>query len=122
LSDNLQLPARAGLHPESAAKMPRDFPFVKLKLYFFFSLVYISTMITSAQIRAARGLLKWTQTMLAHKASISPVTLNMIESDNVDPRASTLRAIETVLEKAGIELIGNEQEGFGVRLRPSRRR
>jgi hypothetical protein len=46
----------------------------------------------------------------------------MIESDNVDPRASTLRAIEAVLEKAGVEFIGNEREGLGVRLRPARRR
>jgi predicted transcriptional regulator len=59
--------------------------------------------------------------MLAHKASISAVTLNMIESDSVDPRASTLRAIETVLEKAGIEFTGSESEGIGVRLRPTKR-
>jgi transcriptional regulator with XRE-family HTH domain len=79
-------------------------------------------MIGSAQIRAARGLLKWTQAMLAHKASISVVTLNMIESDRVDPRASTLQAIENVLAKAGVVFIGDAREGFGVRLRPTRRK
>lgn len=102
--------------------MSPSFAGVKSKLYFSFSMVYIFPMIISAQIRAARGLLKWTQALLAHKAAISVVTLNMIESDNVDPRASTLRAIEAVLEKAGVEFIGNEREGLGVRLRPSRRR
>lgn len=78
-------------------------------------------MISSAQIRAARGLLNWTQAMLAHRAQISAVTLHMIESNHVDPRASTLRAIEAALEKAGVELIGSEREGLGVRLRPARR-
>jgi predicted transcriptional regulator len=76
---------------------------------------------TSAQIRAARGLLKWTQAMLAHKAGISIVTLNMIESDSVDPRASTLGSIERTLEKAGVELIGTERDGLGVRFHPRRR-
>ncbi len=90
---------------------------VKQKLYFSFRKLYISLMINSAQIRAARGLLKWTQAMLAHKAAISVVTLNMIENDSVDARASTLRSIENVLEKAGVELIGNERDGIGVRLR-----
>ncbi len=95
---------------------------VKHKLYFSFRKLYISLMINSAQIRAARGLLKWTQAMLAHKAAISVVTLNMIENDSVDARASTLRSIENVLEKAGVELIGNERDGIGVRLRARSRK
>ena len=77
-------------------------------------------MIDSAQIRAGRGLLKWTQATLAHKAAVSVVTLNMIESDRVDPRVSTLRAIEDTLTKAGVVFIGDEREGVGVRLRPRR--
>ncbi len=79
-------------------------------------------MLISAQIRAARGLLKWTQATLAHKAGISAVTLNMIESDSVDPRASTLRSIEQALERAGVEFIGTDGEGLGVRFRAARRR
>ena len=79
-------------------------------------------MINSAQIRAARGLLKWTQATLAHKAGISVVTLNMIESDSVDPRANTLRSIEKALDKAGVEFIGTDRDGLGVRFRASRRR
>jgi len=95
---------------------------VKQKLYFTFSILYITLiMISSAQIRAARVLLKWTQAMLAHRAAISIVTLNMIESDRVDPRASTLRAIAAALEMAGVDFIGSEREGLGVRLRPRRR-
>lgn len=74
--------------------------------------------ITPAQIRAGRGLLKWTQGVLASRASISAVTLNMIESDQVAPRTKTLDAIRTVLEGEGIRFIGDAAEGFGVMMRP----
>ncbi len=75
-------------------------------------------MITPAQIRAGRGLLKWTQGVLAARAAISAVTLNMIESDQVAPRTRTLDAIRHVLEQEGVRFIGSESDGFGVLLRP----
>ena len=75
-------------------------------------------MITAAQIRAGRGLLKWTLGVLASRASVSVVTLNMIESDQVTPRSRTLDAIRGVLEGEGIRFIGNETDGYGVLLRP----
>lgn len=76
-------------------------------------------MITSAQIRAGRGLLRWTQGVLASRAAISAVTLNMIESDQVSPRARTLDAIRGVLEREGVRFIGSEADGFGVLLAPA---
>lgn len=75
-------------------------------------------MITSAQIRAGRGLIRWTQAALAARASISAVTLNMIESEQVAPRSRTLEAIRTVLEREGVRFIGDEVLGFGVLLAP----
>lgn len=75
-------------------------------------------MINSAQIRAGRGLLKWTQAVLAARAAVSAVTLNMIESDQVAPRARTLHAIRTTLEREGVRFLGDEREGFGVLLSP----
>lgn len=74
-------------------------------------------MITSAQIRAARGLLKWTQATLAAKASVSIVTLNLIESDSVAPRESTLAGIRKALEEAGVAFLGTDDGGVGVRFR-----
>ena len=74
-------------------------------------------MITSAQIRAARGLLKWTQAMLAARAATSIVTLNMIENDGVRARAGTLDGIQRALEAAGVEFLGAEGDGLGVRFR-----
>lgn len=75
-------------------------------------------MINSAQIRAGRGLLKWTQAVLAARAAVSVVTLNMIESDQVAPRARTLDTIRTTLERAGVRFLGDEREGYGVLLSP----
>ncbi len=74
-------------------------------------------MITAAQIRAARGLLKWTQAALASKSGLSIVTLNMIESETVQPRRGSLAAIKQALEEGGVEFIGAGGGGFGVRFR-----
>ena len=72
-------------------------------------------MISVAQIRAARGLLKWTQASLAHKAAISTVTLNMIENEAVRPRESTLGSIQAALEAGGVEFLS--EDGVGVRVK-----
>jgi transcriptional regulator with XRE-family HTH domain len=74
-------------------------------------------MITAAQIRAARGLLKWTQAALASKSGLSIVTLNMIESETVQPRKSSLASIRQALENGGVEFIGSCHAGLGVRFR-----
>lgn len=71
--------------------------------------------ISSAQIRAARGLLKWTQSTLAAKAGVSIVTLNMIECETVQPRKTTLASIQRELENGGVEFIGEEESGLGVK-------
>ena len=75
-------------------------------------------MITSAQIRAGRGLLRWTQAALASRAAVSAVTLNMIESDQVAPRTRTLDAIRRAMEREGVRFVGDEVDGFGAVLRP----
>jgi DNA-binding XRE family transcriptional regulator len=73
-------------------------------------------MINPAQIRAARGLLRWTQATLAHRAAISTVTLNMIENEAVSPRANTLGAIQAALEAGGVTFLMEDGAGVGVRL------
>lgn len=74
--------------------------------------------ITLDQIRAGRGLPRWTQGVLASRAAVSVVTLNMIESEQVQPRSRTLEAIRRVLEGGGIRFIGDADTGYGVLLRP----
>jgi predicted transcriptional regulator len=71
-------------------------------------------MITGRQIRAARALLDWSQQDLADKAVISLNALVRLERGQVDTRASTLRAVEKALEKAGIEFVSMSGKREGV--------
>jgi transcriptional regulator with XRE-family HTH domain len=73
-------------------------------------------MITPRQIRAARGLLNWSQQELADSAIISLNALARLERGLVDPRASTLSAVEKALADAGIEFLPEGEKGEGVRL------
>lgn len=73
-------------------------------------------MITPRQIRAARALLGWSQQELADRAIISLNALVRLENEKVDPRVSTVTAIETALRKAGIEFLGSDASGEGVRI------
>lgn len=73
-------------------------------------------MITPRQIRAARGLLNWSQQELADSAIISLNALARLERGMVDPRASTLSAVEKALMDAGVEFLPDGEKGEGVRL------
>lgn len=69
--------------------------------------------ITSAQIRAARGLLNLSQKQLADKAGISLNLLNNIERGVANPKPASIKAIRKALEADGIEFL----EENGVRER-----
>jgi DNA-binding XRE family transcriptional regulator len=73
-------------------------------------------LISARQIRAARGLLGWSQERLCEEAGVSRRTLARMEEGGSDARVSTLAAIEAALERAGIELVSGEGKGEGVRL------
>lgn len=72
---------------------------------------------TPAQLRAARGLLRWTQDDLAVKAEVSVVAIRTFEIEKSAARRSTLRALRQTLEAAGVEFIPENGGGPGVRLR-----
>ena len=74
-------------------------------------------MITSAQCRAARGLLDWTQQRLADEARVGVVTVRQVEAGETAPRRATLEVIQRAFELAGVELINENSGGPGVRLR-----
>jgi DNA-binding XRE family transcriptional regulator len=74
------------------------------------------TMITARQIRAAGALLGWTQQRLADAAIVSFGALTRLERGEVNPRLSTISAVQTALVKAGIEFIPAGDKGEGVRL------
>jgi transcriptional regulator with XRE-family HTH domain len=73
--------------------------------------------ITSGQIKAARGLLNWTVQQLADKSGLGFTTIVRMESvDGVPPsQAKTLDAVRKAVEKAGVEFIGTPDSQDGVR-------
>jgi len=73
-------------------------------------------MISARQIRAARALLGWTQQQLADASIVSFGAVTRLERGEVDPRLSTIRAIQSALVKAGIEFLSAGEKGEGVRL------
>jgi transcriptional regulator with XRE-family HTH domain len=73
--------------------------------------------ITSAQIRGARGLLNWSRKELAEHSGISFASMMRLESFDGVPASNfkTLEAIKNAFEEAGIEFIGTPEDGAGVR-------
>jgi hypothetical protein len=75
--------------------------------------------LTSAQIRAARALIRWSAEDLAHQSAVSVTTIRRAElmpSTTALTRAND-QAIRRALENAGVEFIDIDQGGPGVRLR-----
>jgi transcriptional regulator with XRE-family HTH domain len=78
----------------------------------------------SAQIRAARALLGWSQDKLAGRAGIGLATLRRIEQNEgmVKGNFSTILKIQKTLEQAGILFTDDEAGEIGVRLQTGKRR
>ena len=76
-------------------------------------------MITSAQIRAARGMLDWSRKDLAEHSGISFASMMRLESFDGVPASNfkTLAAIKLAFEAAGVEFIGSPESGAGVRFK-----
>ena len=80
-------------------------------------------MLYSAQIRAARALLHWSQGDLAKKAGIGIATVQRLEAGKglISGNVSTAFRIQEALEVAGARFISaDETGGRGVRLRKRR--
>jgi len=76
------------------------------------------------QIRAARGLLGWSQTELAENAGLSLPTVKRMEREyGAGPTVSddAKEKVRAALEKAGCEFIPENGGGAGVRLKKSLR-
>ena len=77
-------------------------------------------MLTPEQIRGARAMLGLSQAELANRAGISKTGLTNIERGASDPKASTLKAIQRVLEQAGVEFTNGSRPGVRLRDRATR--
>ena len=76
-------------------------------------------LLSSELIRAGRALLRWEQRDLAAASSVSLPTIKRLESKPgiMAAHASTVAALKEALEGAGLEFIGENGGGPGVRLR-----
>ncbi len=70
-------------------------------------------MIDAKQIRAARGLLDWTQETLAEMSGVARTTIKNVENGSTLPRLETSNALQRTLEEAGVEFTPSS----GVRMK-----
>jgi hypothetical protein len=77
--------------------------------------------LTSAQIRAARALVRWRAQDLARESSVGVATIRRAEltDDMTSMTAANDLAVRRALEAAGVEFIDENGGGPGVRLRKS---
>jgi transcriptional regulator with XRE-family HTH domain len=80
--------------------------------------------LTSAQIRAARALLRWSAEDLARESTLGVTTIRRAEltEGETSMTASNDLAVRRTLEAAGVEFIDENGGGPGVRLRKHQRR
>jgi ribosome-binding protein aMBF1 (putative translation factor) len=75
--------------------------------------------LSSAQIRAARALLRWSAAELAQQAALGANTIRRAEvaEHETSLTAANDLAVRRALEAAGVEFINENGGGVGVRLR-----
>lgn len=75
--------------------------------------------LTSAQIRAARSLIRWSAEDLALRSALSVATIRRAElaEDETSMTMANDLAVRRALEAAGVEFIDENGGGAGVRLR-----
>ena len=74
-------------------------------------------MLISSQIRAARGLLRWSARILAEQAGVHLSTVQRMEryQGPVGGNVETVRRVQDALERVGVEFLADE-DSPGVRL------
>jgi transcriptional regulator with XRE-family HTH domain len=76
-------------------------------------------MITGAQIRAARALIRWTAEVLAQRSRLGVATVRRAESTDEVPNltAANAAALRAALEAAGIEFVNGDEPGVKIKRR-----
>jgi hypothetical protein len=77
-------------------------------------------MITGAQIRAARGLVRWSAETLAEHSKLGVATVRRAEASDGQPNltAANAAAVQAALEAAGVEFTNGDQPGVRLRKGP----
>jgi transcriptional regulator with XRE-family HTH domain len=76
--------------------------------------------VTSAQVRMARAALNWTVRQLAEASGLHRNTITNIEVGRYAGDEKSLKVIQTVLSRAGVEFIDEDGGGPCVRLRKAK--
>jgi transcriptional regulator with XRE-family HTH domain len=74
--------------------------------------------ISIGQLRAARGLIGWSQVDLAKAAKVGRATIADFESGKREPYDRTLDDLRAALEAAGVEFTNGDQPGVRLRKGP----
>ena len=77
--------------------------------------------ITSAQCRAARALISWSQGDLAEKAKVAAATIANFETDKRQPQARTLEAMREALEAGGVTFTNGSEPGVKLKAKKRKR-
>ena len=81
----------------------------------------VKFLISPAQMRAARGLLGWSQTKLGAEAGMSLATVKRYETAaGAKVSDDAVEKLRTALESAGVQFIAENDGGPGVRLRKTK--
>jgi hypothetical protein len=81
----------------------------------------MSEKLSSAQLRAARALLRWSALDLATFSKVGVATIRRVEvvEGEIPVTSANEAALRKTLEDAGVEFIAENGGGAGVRLRKS---
>lgn len=74
-------------------------------------------MITPAQCRAGRSMIKWSQDDLAKISQVGIATIRVFETAKAQTRPAIVSALQRALEDAGVIFVAENGHGAGVRLR-----
>ncbi len=76
-------------------------------------------LITSEQMKAARGLLRWEQRDLAEKSGVSLTSIKRLEKHpgNLSAHNATIVAIVGAFDAAGVEFMFGDQPGVRLKTR-----
>jgi transcriptional regulator with XRE-family HTH domain len=73
--------------------------------------------IIPAQLRAARGLISWSQKDLAERSNVARSMIAGFENNKRKPSLANRNDLRRALESAGVIFVEEDCEGPGVRLR-----
>jgi transcriptional regulator with XRE-family HTH domain len=72
--------------------------------------------ITGAQVKAARDLIKWSQSKLAAETGVTLASIAKFEVGGTRPSMLDLSVVERMLKDAGVEFVAGNDASAGVRL------